>query len=331
MPVQSLIDELRIDEQEAFAGEARPEVRILLASPRGFCAGVRRAIDAVRDALAVHGAPVYVRRAIVHNLEVVRDLEAEGAIFVDELDQAPEGAVMIFSAHGVSRSIADSAARRGLRAYDAVCPLVAKVHREVERHERNGRQLILIGHEGHPEIEGTLGQLRGGFAFVVRSVDEVVDLPIEREAPVAYAIQTTYSVDDARDIVEALRAKFVDLAEPATSDICYATTNRQAAVQEIARKADAVIVAGESFSSNANRLAEVAGHYCGHVQLVSGATSLDWSRLPKGGTIGLTAAASTPETAVQEILDAISVRYRVVIEVAETVRETTVFKRLAIP
>jgi 4-hydroxy-3-methylbut-2-enyl diphosphate reductase len=313
------------------AGEQRPEVLLLLAAPRGFCAGVRRAIDAVRDALAVHGAPVYVRRAIVHNMDVVRSLEAEGAIFVDELDDAPEGAVVIFSAHGVSPAIAAQAARRQLIAYDAVCPLVAKVHREVERHERNGRHLILIGHPGHPEIEGTLGHMRSGRAFVVKSVDEVASLPMDDGAPAAYAVQTTYSVTDAEEIVEALRARFSDLVEPATSDICYATTNRQAAARDIALRADAIIVAGERFSSNANRLAEIAALSCKSVQLVANADEIDWARLPDGGVIGVTAAASTPETTVQDILEALSVPYRLIIEEVESVKEATVFKRLAIP
>lgn len=312
------------------AAEKRPEVKVLLASPRGFCAGVRRAIDAVRDALSVHGAPVYVRRAIVHNLEVVRSLEAEGAIFVEEVAEAPEGAVVIFSAHGVSPAIAADAARRGVQAYDAVCPLVAKVHREVERHERSGRRLILIGHRGHPEIEGTLGHVSAENVFVVNSAAEVAALPLGQNVPAAYAVQTTYSVDDAQQIVQALRERFADLAEPSTSDICYATTNRQAAAREIAARADAIIVAGAGFSSNANRLAEVAGALCDSVQLVACADEIDWSKLPERGVIGVTAAASTPETAVQEILEALYVRYRVIIEELESVRETTVFKRLAI-
>lgn len=312
------------------AAEKRPEVKVLLASPRGFCAGVRRAIDAVRDALSVHGAPVYVRRAIVHNLEVVRSLEAEGAIFVEEVAEAPEGAVVIFSAHGVSPAIAADAARRGVKAYDAVCPLVAKVHREVERHERSGRRLILIGHRGHPEIEGTLGHVSAETVFVVNSAAEVAALPLGQDVPAAYAVQTTYSVDDAQQIVQALRERFADLAEPSTSDICYATTNRQAAAREIAARADAIIVAGAGFSSNANRLAEVAGALCDSVQLVACADEIDWSKLPERGVIGVTAAASTPETAVQEILEALYVRYRVIIEELESVRETTVFKRLAI-
>lgn len=311
-------------------GEDRPEIRVLVAAPRGFCAGVRRAIDAVRDALSKHGAPVYVRRAIVHNLEVVRNLEAEGAIFVEKLDEVPVGAVVLFSAHGVSPAIAADAERRGHKAYDAVCPLVSKVHREVRRHQRAGRQLVLIGHAGHPEIEGTLGHVSTGTACVVRSVEEVKKLTLDRAEPTAYAIQTTYSVDEAHDIVEALREQFSDLVGPASSDICYATTNRQAAVREIAARADAIIVAGESFSSNANRLAEVAGLLCPRVQLVAAASEIDWLELPRSGVIGLTAAASTPETTVQAIVAALAVRYRIILEEFEALRETTVFSRLKI-
>lgn len=312
----------------AVSGEDRPEIRVLLAAPRGFCAGVRRAIDAVRDALAKHGPPVYVRRAIVHNLDVVRSLEAEGAIFVEELDEVPERAVVLFSAHGVAPAIAADAKRRSHIAYDAVCPLVSKVHREVERHQRAGRQLVLIGHKGHPEIEGTLGHVSSVDAFVVKSVEEVESLPFDRREPTAYAIQTTYSVDDAQAIVEALRERFADLVGPPSSDICYATTNRQAAVREVAERADAVIVAGEQFSSNANRLAEVAGALCPHVQLVAGSREIDWAALPKRGVIGVTAAASTPETNVQEIIAALAVRYRLILSEVEALRETTVFSRL---
>ena len=302
----------------------------MLAAPRGFCAGVRRAIDAVRDALTKHGAPVYVRRAIVHNLDVVRALEGEGAVFVQELDEVPSGGVVIFSAHGVSPAIAASAGQLNLKAYDAVCPLVAKVHREAERHHRDGRQLILIGHRGHPEIEGTLGHVPVGSAHVVNSVAEVGDLPLSRDTPTAYAIQTTYSVNDAHDIVEALRASVSDLGGPASSDICYATTNRQVAVSEVARRSDAVIVVGETFSSNACRLAEVARSLCAKVQLIAGPQEIDWTAFPASGAIGLTAAASTPETAVQSVLEAIAVRYRVILDELETSRESTVFKRLAL-
>ena len=310
--------------------EEKPAIRVILAAPRGFCAGVRRAIDAVRDALAKHGAPVFVRRAIVHNLEVVRMLEAEGAVFVKELDEVPAGSVVLFSAHGISPAIAGDAARRGLIAYDAVCPLVAKVHREVERHQRSGRQIVLIGHQGHPEIEGTLGHVSSVNAHVVKSVEEVEGLPLEVSEPTAYAVQTTYSVDDAKAIVAALQRRFSNLAGPGSSDICYATTNRQVAVRDLARQSDAIIVAGERFSSNACRLAEVAADHCGAVQLVAAPEEIDWERLPPCGVIGITSAASTPETSVQSILSALSGRYRVRVEEAEAEHEATVFKRLAI-
>lgn len=308
----------------------QPEVKLLLAAPRGFCAGVRRAIQAVRDALEQHGAPVYVRRAIVHNMEVVRELEREGAIFIEEVDEVPPGSVIIFSAHGVAPEVAEQANSRALTAYDAVCPLVAKVHREVERHSRGGRRIILIGHDGHPEILGTLGHVPEGSAVLVNSSEDVARLDLPSDAPVSYAVQTTYSVDEAASVIDALRARFSDLVGPPSSDICYATTNRQAAVRATAGRADAVIVAGEQFSSNARRLAEVASAYCESVQLVAGADELDWRRLPLGGSIGLTAAASTPESTINGIIDALDTRYDLQIEEVEAARETTVFKRLAI-
>ena len=317
--------------QEATGAADRPELRIVLAAPRGFCAGVRRAIDAVRDALRRHGAPVYVRHAIVHNLTVVRELEAEGAIFVEELDEVPAGGVLLFSAHGVPPAVAAEAKRRGLTAYDAVCPLVAKVHREVERHQANRRQVILIGHEGHPEVEGTLGRIPAGQSFLVSSTEGVDRLPLSADQPVAYAVQTTYSVEDAQDIVAALGARFTDIVGPNSSDICYATTNRQAAMRRVAAGAEAVIVVGEHFSSNACRLAEVAAGLCPNVQLVAGTGDIDWAKLPSGGTLGITAAASTPETAVQSVLAALGRRYSLQIEEMDSEPEATVFKALAIP
>jgi len=321
-------DRLRDDKQVGKNG--RGELLVLLAAPRGFCAGVRRAIDAVRDALAAHGSPVYVRRPIVHNLEVVRSLEAEGAIFVQELDEVPAGSVVLFSAHGVSPEITRDAERRQLKAFDAVCPLVSKVHREVERHARDGRTVILIGHQGHPEIDGTLGHLRDGKAYVVNSAGEVARLPLAPSAPIAFAIQTTYSVDEAGEIVQALREQFSDLAEPSSSDICYATTNRQRAVRDIAARADAIIVAGEQFSSNACRLADVAREYCDQVQLVAGAPALEWDKLPRQGVVGITAAASTPDATVNAILDALAERYVLRLDEVESARETMAFKRLAV-
>jgi 4-hydroxy-3-methylbut-2-enyl diphosphate reductase len=309
------------------ASGARPPLQVLMAAPRGFCAGVRRAIDAVEDAIAEHGAPVYVRRAIVHNMNVVRSLEAKGAVFVEELDAVPDGAVTIFSAHGVARSVAAEAAERRLLTIDAVCPLVAKVHREVVRHHRSGRWVVLIGHRGHPEIVGTLGQLPPGAVHLVASPEEIAALPIPVSAPVAYAVQTTFSVDEAAALVAALEARFADLAAPPATDICYATSNRQAALKAIAGEVDAVIVAGESFSSNATRLAELArGMGCPSVQLVASADEIDWAQLRGRRRLGLTAAASTPEIVVTEILDALGARFEVTARDAEAMRETAAFK-----
>ncbi len=308
-----------------------PRIRLLLAAPRGFCAGVRRAIDAVRDALERHGAPVYVRRPIVHNLAVVRSLEAEGAVFVQELDEVPEGGVVVLSAHGVAPAVAAEAAARRLIAYDAVCPLVAKVHREVERHHRNGRHVVLIGHPDHPEIVGTLGHLPDGAATLVQTVEEIAALPLPDKARIGVAVQTTYSVDEAAALFEALDARFTDLAVPSSSDICYATTNRQAAVREIAPGVAAMIVVGEHFSSNACRLAEVASSAgCLSVQLVAAPEDLDWTLLPRGGAIGITAAASTPEESVSAILEALGTRYSIEIEEMQAAEETRVFRRVAI-
>ena len=313
------------------ANDQAPQLRLLLAGPRGFCAGVTRAIDAVRDALAAHGAPVYVRRAIVHNLDVVGELEAEGAVFVEELDQVPEGAVVMFSAHGISPAIARDARARGLKAYDAVCPLVSKVHREVERHQRDGRTVLLIGHKGHPEIEGTLGHAKDrDRCFVVDSPAAVAALPLPPATPAAFAIQTTSSGDEAREIVEALRARFADLSGPKSSDICSATTNRQQAISEVAQRSDAVVVVGEHFSSNACRLAEVAGAHCAAVQLVSGPAEIDWSLIPRSGTVGISAAASTPERLVQAVVAAIGERFSIAVDEVEVTRESAVFKPLRI-
>lgn len=312
-------------------GGSLPALRVLLAAPRGFCAGVRRAIEAVETALSRHGAPVYVRRAIVHNLTVVRALEAKGAIFVEELDEVPQGAVVIMSAHGISAVVAAEADRRGLTWFDAICPLVAKVHREVARHHRSGRHVILIGHRGHPEIVGTIGQLPDGAASVVGSAEDVAALSIPGDAPIAYAVQTTYSVDEAAEVIAALTARYADVAAPPGSDICYATTNRQAAIRALAPLADAVIVAGEHFSSNACRLAEVArAAGCASVQLVASAGALDLDALRQAGTVAVTAAASTPEETVDAILARLATRYRLTIEEVGQVAEAAAFKPVRI-
>jgi len=314
-----------------FLGVAAPELRVLLAAPRGFCAGVRRAIEAVETALARHDAPVYVRRPIVHNRAVMHALEAKGAVFVEELESVPDGAVVIMSAHGIPAAVAAEADRRALTWFDAVCPLVAKVHREVARHHRAGRHVILIGHRGHPEIAGTLGQLPDGGASVVESADDVAALPFPGEMPVAYAVQTTYSVDEATDIIAAVTARFADVAAPQGSDICYATTNRQIAIRAVAAEADAVIVAGEHFSSNACRLAEVArAAGCPSVQLVAEAAALDLDALAGARTIGVSAAASTPEATVEAILARLAEHYRLTIEEVGQVAEAAAFKPVRI-
>jgi 4-hydroxy-3-methylbut-2-enyl diphosphate reductase len=313
-------------------GSKLPPLDVLLAAPRGFCAGVRRAIDAVEDALRAYGPPVYVRRAIVHNLVVVRELEAKGAVFVEELSEVPEGAVAILSAHGVARSVFAEAEARGLRTIDAVCPLVAKVHREVVRHHRSGRRVVLVGHAGHPEIVGTLGQVPDGAVLLVEAAGDVAGLPIPTDEPVAYAVQTTFSMDEAAEVVAALEARFADLAAPPASDICYATSNRQTALKAIARQVDAVIVAGEHFSSNACRLRDVARAMgCPSVQLAAGPEQIDWSLLEGRRRLGVTAAASTPESVVQAILTALGERFSVsVAEAAAAVDETVSFKPLKV-
>ncbi len=309
----------------------KPTLRVLLAAPRGFCAGVRRAIAGVEAALERYGAPVYVRRPIVHNLAVVRDLEAKGAIFVEELSEVPDGAVVIMSAHGIPDAVAREADRRALTWFDAVCPLVAKVHREVTRHHANGRHVILIGHEGHPEIAGTLGQLPPGAASVVGSAEAVSELDLSGDASAAYAVQTTFSVDEAAVVIAALEARFADLAPPPASDICYATTNRQAAVRALAQEADSIIVAGEVFSSNACRLAEVArAAGCTSVQRVAEADELDFAALDGARHVGVTAAASTPDSSVIAILDALADRFELVVEERAAVIETTAFKPIRI-
>ncbi len=306
-----------------------PPLRVILAAPRGFCAGVERAIAAVEEALERFGPPVYVRRPIVHNLSVVRALEAKGAIFVEEIDAVPDGAVIIFSAHGVAKTVVRHAASRPLRAFDAVCPLVLKVHREVVRHHRDGRHVILVGHRGHPEVEGTLGQLGDEAASLVTTPDEVRALGLQRSTPVAYAIQTTFSVDEAAGIVDAISSRFEDVAGPSGSDICYATTNRQAALKAIAGEADSVIVAGASFSSNANRLADLAREAgCRSVQLVAEASEIDWSLLEDSKTLGVTAAASTPEIIVDDILAALRRRFALHMEERGRTSESAVFRSL---
>jgi 4-hydroxy-3-methylbut-2-enyl diphosphate reductase len=306
-------------------------MRLLLAAPRGFCAGVRRAIDAVAEALDRFGPPVFVRRAIVHNLAVVRALEARGAVFVDEVDDVPAGGILILSAHGVARAVAERAEALGLRVIDAMCPLVGKVHREVVRHHGRGRHVVLIGHRDHPEVEGTLGQLPPGAASVIATAGEIDALPAAAGGAVAYAVQTTFSVEEADALARRLGARFPGLAGPSGSDICYATSNRQAAVRAIAGRVEAMIVVGEAFSSNARRLAEVAAAQgCPRVQLVPDGDGIDWALLDDVRCAGLTAAASTPESSVAAVIEALGRRLELSIEPVGDSAEGADFKPVRI-
>jgi len=305
----------------------QPPLRILLAAPRGFCAGVVRAIEVVERALQVYGAPVYVRHEIVHNRFVVDSLRAKGAIFIEELDEAPQGgAPVIFSAHGVPKSVVDQAAQRNLVAIDATCPLVTKVHREAAIHHKRGRQVVLIGHAGHPEVEGTVGQLPDGAVLLVETVEDVARLTPPDPAMLAWASQTTLSVDDTAEIVAALQAKFPAIAGPHKDDICYATTNRQEAVKAIAPRVDALLVVGSPNSSNSVRLTEVAERAgCPVSRLVLRAQDIDWSLFSDIRTLGITAGASAPEVLVEEIIEAFASRRQIEVEVVTTAIETMHF------
>ena len=279
---------------------------ILLAQPRGFCAGVDRAIDIVELALAQFGAPIYVRHEIVHNAYVVNDLREKGAIFIEELDDVPAGNTLIFSAHGVSQAIREDAEKRGLRIFDATCPLVTKVHIEVSKMRKEGREIVMIGHQGHPEVEGTMGQSEGGM-YLVETVEDVSNLDVTDPALLAYVSQTTLSVDDTADIIAALKAKFPLIAEPKKGDICYATTNRQAAVKFMAPQVDLVIVVGSKNSSNSNRLREVAQKMGTTAYMVDKAEDIDPQWLENCVRVGVTAGASAPEILVTQVIDQLKV------------------------
>jgi 4-hydroxy-3-methylbut-2-enyl diphosphate reductase len=286
---------------------------IILAQPRGFCAGVDRAIDIVERAIELHGAPIYVRHEIVHNRFVVEDLRAKGAVFIDELDQAPAGGIVVFSAHGVSKAVRTEAESRGLQVFDATCPLVTKVHIEVERMRAAGREIIMIGHKGHPEVEGTLGQVNDGM-HLVETVEDVEALRVSNPEMLAFVTQTTLSVDDASVVADALRAKYPKITEPKKSDICYATQNRQDAVKVMAPESDLVLVVGSANSSNSNRLREVAERKGIPAYLIDGPESIEPTWLLNRKRIGITAGASAPELLVQQVIErlkelgAISVR-----------------------
>jgi 4-hydroxy-3-methylbut-2-enyl diphosphate reductase len=303
------------------------KLKIVLCAPRGFCAGVVRAIDIVERALAKHGAPVYVRHEIVHNKYVVESLKAKGAIFVEELDEVPEtDAPVIFSAHGVPKSIPEAARARNLVAIDATCPLVTKVHREAEIHHKRGRLVLLIGHSGHPEVVGTMGQLPPGAVILIETLADVAAVAVEPGRELAFVTQTTLSVDDTREIVAALQARFPGVHGPHKEDICYATTNRQEAVKAVAPKVEAMLVVGSPNSSNSQRLREVAeSEGCRLAQLILRAEEIPWDELAGVTRLGLTAGASAPDVLIEEIIDAFRARYDVEVETVTVADETMFF------
>ena len=300
---------------------------LYLAAPRGFCAGVDRAIKIVEMAIDKWGAPVYVRHEIVHNKFVVDGLRDKGAIFVEELDECPDDRPVIFSAHGVPKSVPNAAKARQMVFVDATCPLVSKVHIEAQRHSDQGLQMIMIGHEGHPETVGTMGQLPEGEVLLVETPDDVASVTVRDSDQLAYVTQTTLSVDDTADIVAALKDRFPKIVGPHKEDICYATTNRQEAVKAIAPKCDAILVVGAPNSSNSKRLVEVGARAgCNYAQLVQRAADIDWRSLEGIKSIGITAGASAPEVLINEVIDAFKSRYDVTEELVETAVENVEFK-----
>ncbi len=306
---------------------SKRNLTILLANPRGFCAGVERAIEIVERAIEKYGPPVYVRHEIVHNRYVVEALQDKGAVFVEELDEVPDGVPVIFSAHGVPKVVPSEAERRKLLYVDATCPLVSKVHREAERHHRDGRQIVLIGHAGHPEVIGTMGQLPEGSIVLVESADQAETLEVEDPTRLAYITQTTLSVDDTVGIIEVLQRRFPKISGPKKEDICYATTNRQSAVKAIAERCDALLVVGAPNSSNSARLVEVARKLgCERAMLVQRAADVDWSVLADIEVLGITAGASAPEVLVEEVIAACRERFEVAIEEVTVTSEDVVFK-----
>lgn len=305
---------------------ARPALEVLVAAPRGFCAGVDRAIEIVERALARYGAPVFVRHEIVHNRFVVDTLKAKGAVFVDELDKVPDGAPVVFSAHGVPKSVPAEADRRGLDWLDATCPLVSKVHRQAERLIEKGLHILFIGHAGHPEVIGTMGQVPAGLITLVEDEGDVATLEFASDAPLGYLTQTTLSVEDTAHIIAALHARYPAIVAPKAEDICYATSNRQAAVKQIAPAADLVLVIGAPNSSNSLRLVEVAERCGTNARLIQRADEIDPAWLAGVGTLGLTAGASAPEALVREVLDRLALWRTVTIREIVTAEERITFK-----
>ena len=309
-----------------------PDLTILLASPRGFCAGVERAVDIVEQAIVQHGPPVYVRHEIVHNRHVVDRLRSKGAVFVEELDEVPDGALVVFSAHGVPKSVPVEARRRKLIYADATCPLVSKVHRGVEQHAKNGRTVLLIGHSGHPEVVGTMGQLPPGAIVLVEDVEQVEMLEVPDPERVAYATQTTLSVRETEDILAALKEKFPSIEGPRRDDICYATTNRQRAVEAIAPEADLTLIIGSPNSSNSVRLVEVArAAGCPRAALVQNAAQMEWNMLDGVETVAISAGASAPEELVDELIAACGERFTLDVREVEVVKEDVSFKTPPLP
>lgn len=304
-------------------------MQVLLAEPRGFCAGVVRAIEIVERAIVQFGAPVHVRHEIVHNRQVVQSLEAKGARFVDRIDEIPNGSITVFSAHGVSRRVEDEARTRGLPVLDATCPLVAKVHQHARRFVADGRALVLIGHAGHAEVEGTLGQVDGR-VYLVETAGDVQSLPLPDDARVAYVTQTTLSVEDTRATIDALKRRFADLVGPETSDICYATQNRQAAVRELARRVEVILVVGSNNSSNSNRLRELGNENGVPSHLIEGGADLDPRWLVGIERVGVTAGASAPESQVQDVIAALRRLGPIEVSTLEGIRERVEFRLPAV-
>jgi 4-hydroxy-3-methylbut-2-enyl diphosphate reductase len=311
----------------AASSPQKPPLKVMLCSPRGFCAGVVRAIDTVERALALHGPPVYVRHEIVHNRYVVDGLRAKGAVFVESLDEIPDTtAPVVFSAHGVPKSVPDEAIRRNLYSIDATCPLVTKVHREAELHFRRGREIILVGHAGHPEVVGTIGQLPVGSVHLVETIAHAESFVPRNADNLSYVTQTTLSIDDTAEIVAVLKQRFPGIVGPHKEDICYATTNRQEAVKQVAHIVDAMIVVGSPNSSNSQRLKEVAmRNGCAYAVLTQRAADIDWSKFEHVKRIGITAGASAPEVLVQEIVEAFAERFALDIEIITGAEEEVFF------
>ncbi|WP_010300925.1 4-hydroxy-3-methylbut-2-enyl diphosphate reductase [Candidatus Odyssella thessalonicensis] len=302
------------------------DLTVILAAPRGFCAGVQRAISIVETTLEKYGAPVYVRHEIVHNKFVVDSLRAKGAIFVKELDEVPSGAHVVFSAHGVPKVIPQAAIAANLDFLDATCPLVSKVHREVEQHHAAGRTVLLVGHRGHPEVIGTMGQVPEGSVILIETDDDARTVVIEDPENLAYATQTTLSVDEVKDILAILKARFPHIQGPRKEDICYATTNRQAAVKAIAAQADAIIIIGAPNSSNSNRLVEAAlAAGCPKATLCQRATDIDWAWLESVNRLGVSAGASAPEVLVEELINTLQQRFNVTLQEVKVIDEDVVF------